>query len=237
MSFLPKIDYPIHNIQVPTTKKTFRFRPFLVKEEKLLLMAKESQTPVDILTAIKQVVTNCSIDDKLDIDSISLFDLEYIFLKLRAVSVDNTVKVSFRDNNDQKVYDFEIDLNKVELKVEEQVDPVIRITDKAGLVMKYPPASLYDDKEFLELDKDYMFELIVRCIDKIYNEEEVYEAKDYKKEDLRNFLEELNVKTFEDIQNFLLKSPKLEHKLKYTNSLGESREIVLSSLNDFFTWR
>ena len=237
MSFLPKIDYPIHNIQVPTTKKAFRFRPFLVKEEKLLLMAKESAAPADILTAIKQVVTNCCIDDKLDVDSISLFDLEYIFLKLRAVSVDNTVKVSFRDNNDQKVYDFEIDLNKVELKVEEQVDLVVKITDKAGLVMKYPPASLYDDKEFLELDKDYMFELIVRCIDKIYNEEEVYEAKDYKKEDLRNFLEELNVKTFEAIQDFLLKSPKLEHKLNYTNSLGENREIVLSSLNDFFTWR
>jgi hypothetical protein len=103
--------------------------------------------------------------------------------------------------------------------------------------MKHPSASLYDDKEFLELDKDYMFELIVRCIDKIYNEDEVYEAKDYKKSELSEFLEDLNVKTFEAIQNFLINTPKMEHKINYKNELGNDREIILSSLNDFFTWR
>ena len=103
--------------------------------------------------------------------------------------------------------------------------------------MRYPPASLYDDEEFLALDKNYMFELIVRCIDKIYLGEEVYEARVYKKKQLDDFLDNLDIKTFENIQKFLLNSPKIEHKIKYKNSLDNDREIVLNSLNDFFTWR
>ena len=237
MSVLPKIEYPIFNIKVPSTEALCRFRPFLVKEEKLLLMAKESANPADILTAIKQIVNNCNVDSKLDVDKISLFDLEYLFLKIRAVSVDNVVKVAFKDNEDEKVYNFEIDLNKIEVVFPPKVDNNIKISDTSGIVMKHPSASLYDDKEFLELDKDYMFELIVRCIDKIYNEDEVYEAKDYKKSELSEFLEDLNVKTFEAIQNFLINTPKMEHKINYKNELGNDREIILSSLNDFFTWR
>jgi len=237
MSILPKIEYPIFNIKVPSSGVACRFRPFLVKEEKLLLMAKESANPADILTSIKQVVNNCNVDSKLDVDKISLFDLEYLFLKIRAVSVDNVIKVSFKDNEDEKVYDFEIDLNKVEVTFPPKVDSNIKISETAGIVMRHPSAALYDDKEFLELDKDYMFELIIRCIDKIYDGDEVYECKDYKKSELSEFLEGLSVKTFESIQNFLINTPKMEHKIQYKNELGNDREIVLSSLNDFFTWR
>ena len=111
---LPKIQYPVHTIIVPSTKKKVNFRPFLVKEEKILLMAKESEKDSDILMAVKQIVNNCSTDPKFDVNSLSIFDLEYIFLKLRAASVDNTIKISYKDLEDDKVYDFEIDLLKKE---------------------------------------------------------------------------------------------------------------------------
>lgn len=237
MSNLPKIDQPIYNIKLPSTNETFKFRPFLVKEEKLLLMAKESENLSDILTAIKQIVGNCSIDKKFNVDKIALFELEYVFLKLRSFSVNNIVKVTYKDNEDEKIYNFEVDLEKVEVKFPEKAENIIKITEKSGIIMRHPPATLYDDEEFLNLEKEYLFELIIRCIDKIYNEEEVYEAKDYRKEDLSEFLEELNVKTFEEIQKFLINTPKLEYVIKYKNSFDNDREIILSSLNDFFTWQ
>lgn len=237
MSNLPKIDYPVYKINIPSLKKEVQFRPFLVKEEKILLMARESDNSTDVLSAIKQIINNCCLDPKFDINKLSIFDLEYIFLKLRAISVDNVVKVSYKDNEDNKVYDFEINLDEIKVKFPEKMDNNIKITGKSGIVMKYPSASLYDDKEFLGLDKDYMFELIIRCIDSIYYDDQVYQAKDYKKQELVEFLDNLNIKIFEKIQSFLINVPKIEHVIKYTNSVGSEREIVLSSLNDFFTWR
>ena len=237
MSNLPKIDYPVYKIKIPSFKKDSQFRPFLVKEEKLLLMAKESENSADILSAIKQIINNCSIDSKFDVNKLAIFDLEYVFLKLRSISVDNIVKVSYKDNEDEKIYDFDIDLNEVEVIFPEKSDNNIKITNKSGIIMKYPSADLYDDQEFLTLEKDYLFELIIRCIESIYYEDQVYSSKDYKKEDLNEFLESLDIKTFEKVQKFLLSAPKLEHKIKYKNSLEHDREIVLSSLNDFFTWR
>jgi hypothetical protein len=237
MSKLPKIDYPVYKINIPSLKKDYQFRPFLVKEEKLLLMAKESENPADVLSAIKQIVNNCSIDTKLDISKLALFDIEYIFLRLRAISVDNVIKASYKDSEDNKIYDFEINLDNVKIKYPENLDNNIKITPKSGVIMKYPSAALYDDADFLALDKDYMFELILRCIDSIYFEEQIFEAKDYKKEELNEFLENLNIKVFEKIQEFLLNVPKMEYKILYQNELGHDREIVLTSLNDFFTWR
>ena len=237
MSSLPKIDYPIYTINVPSTKENFKFRPFLVREEKLLLMAKESENSNDILSSIKQIITNCSLDSKFNIDKYAIFDLEFIFLKLRSFSVDNIVKVAYKDFEDEKIYDFQIDLNEVKVLFPDKIDNNIKISENSGIVMKFPPATLYSDEEFLNIEKDYMFELIIRCIDKIYYEDEVYESKNYKKEEINEFLENLNMKVFENIQNFLLNVPKMQYKIKYKNSLGNDREITLNSLNDFFTWR
>jgi hypothetical protein len=234
---LPKIEYPLYNIKIPSLKKVYKFRPFLVKEEKLLLMARESESQTEILSAIKQIVNNCCTDDKIDINKLAVFDLEYIFLKLRAVSVDNIAKLTYKDFEDEETYTFTVDLNDIEIIYPKNLENNIKITDKSGIVMKYPPASLYDDEEFLKLDKNYMFELIIRCIDKMYYGDSVYESKNYKKQELEDFLENLDMKTFESIQNFLLSVPKLEHTINYTNKKGNERKIVLNSLNDFFTWR
>lgn len=237
MSNLPKIDYPVYKINVPSLKKDYQFRPFLVKEEKILLMAKESDSPADVLIAVKQIINNCSLDRKLDVNKLTIYDLEFVFLKLRSFSIDNTVKVSYKDNEDSKVYEFVVELDKVKIVYPEKMDPNIKITNKSGIVMKHPSASLYEDKEFLSVEKEQLFELIVRCIDSIYYEDQVYPAINYKTEELREFLENLNIKTFEEIQKFLLNVPKMEYKIQYKNELGNDREIILNSLSDFFTLR
>lgn len=237
MSSLPKIDYPILNLKVPSTKKEYMFRPFLVKEEKLLFMAKESKNNTDILNAVKQVVQNCCLDSKFNIDTTAIFDLEYLFLKLRSFSIDSTVNISIKDAEDNKVYEFTVDLEKIEVAFPKKVSNTIKINEKVGLVLSYPAASLYSDEDFLKLEKDHLFELILRCIDQIYDGEEVYEAKDVPKTELSEFIENLNVKIFEKIHEFLMSTPKISHVINYENSLGTKRSIEFNSLNDFFSWR
>ncbi len=232
---LPKIQHPIFEFTVPSTKTIFKFRPFLVREEKILLMAKSSQDRADILRAIKQVVNNCSIDDKFDVDKLTLFDLEYLFLKLRSISVDNMVKVSYRDNDDQKVYDFEIDLSTIEVKFPENVESLIKISEDMGIIMKYPSASIFDDRSYFQAGEDAYYELVLRCVDKIYDLDNVYNAQDYTKEDLEKFLDDCGIAVFNQIQTFMNNVPKLYHRLNYTNSNGKDRVIELTSLTDFFT--
>lgn len=237
MTTLPKIDYPILNIKIPSTKKEFMFRPFLVKEEKILLMAKESANDADIFVAIKQIVQNCCLDKKFDVDNLPIFDLEYIFLKLRSFSIDSIIKIAYRDSEDQKIYDFEINLEEIKVVFPKKVNNTIKINENVGIVMKYPSASLYSDEEFLKLEKDQLFELIIRCVDKIYDGEEVFETKDFSKKDISEFLENLNIKVFEKVHDFLMNVPKISHTIKYKNSLGTEKEISFNSLNDFFSWR
>ena len=233
---LPKITYPQIILTIPSSKKKVTFRPFLVREEKILLMAKLSDEESDILLAIKQVVNNCALDE-FDVDAISLFDLEYIFIQLRAASVNDTVQVSYKDNEDEKIYDFEVNLKNIKVNFPEKVDNKIRISDTSGIAMKYPNSSLYEDKEFLESGDDSFFQLILRCIDKVYDENEVYETSAYSKKELEEYIENLDIKTFEKIQEFMINQPKLSYVIKYKNSLGNDREIELTTLSDFFTLR
>jgi hypothetical protein len=233
---LPKIEHPIHTIKIPSMDKEFKFRPFLVKEEKLLLIAKESEEPTDILVAIKQIVTNCCLDE-LDTDELTIFDLEYTFLKIRSFSVDNIVNISFRDVDDGQLYDFEIDLDTIKVVFPKQNDPNIKIDDNSGFIMKYPSAALYSDDTFLDIEKEHMFELIIRCVKQIYNGDEVYDSEDLSPEEIGDFLEALDLKTFSKVQEFLSNSPTMKHELFYTDSSGIDKKIVLRSLNDFFSWR
>jgi hypothetical protein len=233
---LPKISHPQIIIEIPSSKKKIIFRPFLVKEEKLLLMAKASEDETDILLSIKQVVNNCAID-QLDVNSLSLFDLEYIFIQLRAYSVNDQVQVSYKDNEDEKLYDFDINLKDIKVIFPEKVNNVIKINEAAGLVLKYPTSSLYEDKEFLSSGSDSFFQLIVRCMDKIYDGDEVFECSGYSKKDLENYLEDLDINTFEKIREFMVSQPRLSYIIKYKNSLGNDRTIELTTLSDFFTLR
>ena len=234
---LPKISHPIFEFNIPSTNKLEKFRQFLVKEEKILLMAKSSEEPSDILRAIKQVVNNCSLSESFDVDKLAMFDLEYLFLQLRSVSVENIVKVSYRDNDDQKVYDFQIDIKNVDVQFPENVDKIIKVTDDIGIKMKYPPASLFDDKDYFKSGDQAYYELILRCIDTVYSGDDLFNATDYTKEDLEVFLDDCGIKTFENIRNFMNNIPKLYYKIEYTNANGKLRTIELTSLSDFFTLR
>lgn len=232
----PKIQHPLTKIQVPSTKKTISLRPMLVKEEKLLLMAKTSslqnESIQDMLQAIKQVVQNCVID-KIDVGKMPLFDLQYIFLKLRSISINNIVKITLTDEEDGKKYDFEIDLDNVVVNFPEKTDKVIKITKDISIQMRYPESSLYDDKEYLNSsDND---EILYRCIEKIYDGDSVIQISKDNIEELKKWIEEIPITSYETIQNFFDNLPTLFYEINYENSVGSKKKVTLRKLDDFFT--
>jgi hypothetical protein len=233
---LPKIEHPIFKIKIPSTKREVRFRPFLVKEEKILLIAKTSEQENDILLAIKQVVNNCALDE-LNIDKISLFDVEYLFLRIRAQSVNNIVSVTYRDNEDNMDYDFDIDLNNVTVNFPLNQEKTIKLTETSGIVMKYPEASLYEDKDFMNSGEEAFYQLVLRCIEKFYDADNVYDTKNYTMNEISDYVDNLDVKTFDKVRDFILNQPKLNYIIEYKNKLGNKRKIELTSLTDFFTLR
>jgi len=232
---LPKIDQPLFDMTIPSTGKKITFRPFLVKEEKILLIAQQSGNDSEIIRAIKQILNNC-IQDDIDLDSFAIFDLEYAFLKLRARSVNNIVKLAYRDTEDEEVYNFDLDLDTIEIEMPEKINSKINITDTVGMTMKYPSASITDKMTNFDNEVDLMTFFIVNCIDTIYDEDSVYVADDFSEEEISEFLDGLDVKSFEKIREFFESVPRLYHKIEYTNSIGSERSIELTSLKDFFMW-
>lgn len=235
---LPKISHPLIEIKVPSTKKTYTFRPMLVKEEKILMIAKSSDDEKDMLSAVKQVVNNCFIDD-VDIDKFTLFDIEYLFLKLRAYSVNNIVTLYFKDLEDDKEYKFDVDLLEIEVKFPENISNKVEITNKTGIVLKYPSSRLYDDKEFLDTESydDMYNKLLISAIDKVYDENTVYKSDDYKSEELVEFLNDLPIVSYNKMREFVDNSPKIEKILEYKDANGKEKKIYLNTLNDFFQLR
>jgi hypothetical protein len=232
---LPKIDQPLFDMTIPSTGKKIIFRPFLVKEEKILLIAQQSGNDSEIIRAIKQILNNC-IQDEIDLDTFTIFDLEYAFLKLRARSVNNVVKLAYRDTEDDEVYNFELDLDTIEIEMPEKINSKIVITDEVGMTMKFPSASITDNMTDFDNEVDLMTFFIVNCIDTIYDEEKVYVANDFSEKEISEFLDGLDVKSFEKIREFFESVPRLYHKIEYTNSIGNERSIELTSLKDFFMW-
>jgi hypothetical protein len=232
---LPKIDQPLFDMVIPSTGKKVAFRPFLVREEKILLIAQQSGNDSEIIRAIKQILNNCFIDD-IDLNTFAIFDLEYAFLKLRAKSVNNVVKLSYRDTEDDEVYNFELDLDTIEIEMPKTINSKIEITKDVGMTMKYPSASITDRMKEFDNEVDLMTFFIINCVDTIYDDENVYVANDFSEEEISEFLDGLDVKTFELIREFFESVPRLYHKIEYTNKVGNERSIELSSLKDFFMW-
>ena len=232
---LPKIDQPLFDMTIPSTGKKILFRPFLVKEEKILLIAQQSENDSEIIRAIKQILNAC-IQEELDIDSLAIFDLEYMFLKLRARSVNNVVKLSYRDIEDGELYDFELDLDTIEVKMPKVINSKIEINDTVGMTMKYPAASITDRMKDFENEVDLMTFFIVNCIDSIYDEDNVYVASEFSEAEITEFLDGLDVMSFEKIRQFFESVTRLYHKIEYTNSIESKRTIELTSLKDFFMW-
>lgn len=233
---LPKLDKPLFDLEVPSQNKTVKARPFVVKEEKILLTAQQSGQEKDIVLGIKQVLTNCIQDPTFDTDSLTTFDLEYMFLKLRSRSVNNVIEVSYRDNEDDKVYDFEIDLDKVEMLKTKPINNKIMVNENIGIVMKFPSVSVLENVPDDIKSTDLVEYLVRSCIDQIFDENDVYLASETSEEELSDFVDSLDIETFTKIREFFDSLPSLYYKLEYTNALGNKREIELTTLSDFFTW-
>jgi hypothetical protein len=172
----------------------------------------------------------------VNIDTLAIFDLEYLFLKLRAKSVNNIIKLSYKDTEDEKIYDFELNLDEIEVNIPDQANSKIEITDDVGMMMKYPTADITDKMGDINSEVELMTFFIVNCIDVIYDADSVYPATDYSEKEISEFLDNLDVSTFEKIRGFFESIPKLQHTIKYKNSLENDREIELTNLKDFFMW-
>lgn len=232
---LPKISYPIFELTLPSTKQTIKYRPFLVKEEKILLTAQASGEPEDIVLSIKQVINNCILTEGLDVDQLTTFDLEYLFIKIRAKSVNNIISMTYRDLEDDKRYDVEVDLDKIEIKEDPNHSKVVDIGNGLTLNMRYPRADLASSLKAVDGELDVFFEVLKNSIATINEGEQVYVASDYTTEELDEFVQSLDVNAFKNIQEFFTSMPKLYYEVKYTNSLGKEKVIPLTTLNDFFT--
>jgi len=230
---LPKIQTPTFSIVIPSLQKEVRFRPFLVKEEKILLLA-QSGGGKDEIDALIQIINNCCLED-ININDLTTFDVEYIFLKLRARSVNNVVKLKYRDTEDEKVYDFEVNLDEIEMKAAESNEKKIQINEDVGLVMKFPNVKISQQVADIENEVELLNNILLHCIDYIYDKDNVYPAKESSHQELMDFLESLDTKTFKKIEDFFLTMPKLYHELHYKNSLDHDRTIKLESIQDFFT--
>ena len=234
---LPKIVHPVFSLTVPSTKQKINFRPFLVKEEKLLLIAKQGQDKNDIGNVLKQIITNCDVESKLDVDRLASFDVEYLFLKIRAKSVNNLIDLAYTDIEDEEVYKFQINLDEVEISYTEGHDNIIKLSDTSGLVMKYPNINTMDSFFNGEEVDNILFYLIKNCIDTYYEDDKVIEFKDYKAEEIDEFVDNLPTSVITDFDKFFDSMPKIYHKLEYTNKKGTERVIELRTLEDFFTLR
>jgi len=235
MSRLPKIDKPLFQLLVPSTGKTISCRPFVVKEEKILLTAQQSGLEKDIVLAIKQVLNNC-IQEPFDLESLTTFDLEYMFLKLRSRSVNNVVEVSYRDFEDEKIYKFNIDLEEVVMSNDTNASNKIMASDDIGLVMKYPSVSILENAPEDASPTEMVEYLVKSCIQSVFDSENVYVMSEHADEEIEDFIDSLSVETFSKIREFFDNIPKMQYKIEYTNSLGNARVIELNSLSDFFTW-
>lgn len=232
---LPKISHPTFSLTLPSTGQQIIYRPFLVKEEKILLIAQQAQDPIETIRAIKIVIQNCIITENIQVDDFATFDLEYFFLKLRSKSVNNIVTLSFKDNDDNQVYDFEIDLEQVELKVPEKHDSSIQVNDEIVIKLRYPRLEVMEQVRLIDNPTDFVFLLLKNCLHQIQYNGKLINTDQYSNEEVDEFINSLDLNTYQKIQNFFDSIPKLEHILTYTNSNNKEVKIVLNTLNDFFT--
>lgn len=231
---LPKIEHPIYQLTLPSTGKQISFRPFLVKEEKILLMAKQGEDEKEIVKALKQIINNCILDPDVNVDTFATFDIEYFFLKLRSKSVNNVVSLSYKDYEDDKIYTVDVDLDTVEIKKDPNHTNKIKINQNIGIVMKYPSVDTFN-KISSGKEDEAAFDVIKKCVDSIYDENSVYVAKDFTDQEIDDFIQNLDVASLEKILDFFKTMPKLYYEVKYVNSLNNERVVPLDTLTDFFT--
>jgi hypothetical protein len=234
---LPKLTTPTYELEVPSTDEKIKYRPFLVKEEKILLIAMESGEQESIVAAIKDIVTECTFG-KVDLGSIPMFDIEYIFLQIRSKSVGEVSTLRLLCPDDKETYvNVDVDLSEVAVHVDKGHNPKIELTKEMGMIMTYPSIDSLTGIDGVDINASNMLDVIGSCILQIYDKkgEEVFDAKDQTKKELTEFVEQLNTKQFQEVQKFFDTMPKLRHTIEVENPKTKVKsKIVLQGLNDFF---
>ena len=236
---LPTIVTPSYELELPSTGKKVKYRPFLVKEEKLLVLALETENTKDISTAIKTVLKNCIQSRGVKVDNLPTFDIEYLFLNIRGKSVGEEVEVNLIAPDDEVTQvPVTINIDDIQVKKSEEHNNKIKLDENLMMEMKYPSLDQFIKSNFdftEETNMDQSFDLIASCIDKIYNEEEVWSAADCTKKEVKDFLEQMNSMQFKEIEKFFETMPKLSHSVTFTNPKTEVEStVVLEGLSSFF---
>ena len=230
---LPKLSAPTYELEIPSSKEKLTYRPFLVKEEKILLLANEAEDEGEMVNAIKQIINNCTFGD-IVIEELALFDLEYIFLKIRSKSVGEVIELELlcEDDGETKV-PVSINLDEVKVTFDEKHTNNIKLSDEVGLIMKYPQFNLMATQP--GSTTEYVFKMIKECIAQIYEGEVVHERADFNDKELDEFLESLESEHFKNLQDFFDTMPKLEHTVKFKNPKTKKFNTVkLEGMQSFF---
>ena len=234
---LPILTTPTYELEVPSTDEKIKYRPFLVREEKILLIAMESGKTEDVVEAVKSIVEECTFN-KLNLGDMPMFDIEYIFLNIRAKSVGEISNLRILCPDDNKTYtEVEVNLSEVLVQVEKDHTNKIELTDEMGIYMKYPTIDSFAQTGITEVTATNMLDVISTCVAQIYDKkgEEIFDAKDQTKEELIEFIEQLNTKQFAELQKFFDTMPKLKHVVKIENPKTKVKsDILLQGLSDFF---
>lgn len=230
---LPKIDLPLYELTLPSNKKKVNYRPFTVKEEKILLTAQQSKDPDQIIVAIKQIVNNCLQD--YDIDKLSLFDLEYLMINIRAKSVDNNVEFEIEDPDTKEKVKLVLNLENVKVHINETHTNQIKVDDAYTLFLRYP--NIDDFSEILskkDMSPEKSYEILLSCIDKLASENEVYNFKDFTEKQVDDFIDSLHSDVTKKIKLFFDTMPKVRHEIPYTNSKGDVKVFTIQGTQSFF---
>ena len=235
---LPKISTPTYELEIPSTKKKIRYRPFLVKEEKILIIAMESQSDTEIANAVKDVLSTCILTKGVKVDTLSTFDIEYLFLNIRGKSVgeDVEVLVTCPDDNKTKV-PIRINLDDIKIITHDDHKRDIKLDDSLSMRMRYPSINEFIKSNFStsEVKSEDTFDLIISCIEQIFNDEESWSTSDCTKEEMNDFLDQLNSNQFKEIEKFFDTMPKLSHTLTVNNPNTKVKsDIKLEGLAAFF---
>ena len=236
---LPTISTPTYELVLPSSNRKIKFRPFLVKEEKILILAMESQDTKQIANAVKNVITHCILTKGIKVEKLSTFDIEYLFLNIRGKSVGEDIEVMVTCPDDGKTQvPALINIDTIKVQKSEDHEKDIKLDDQYTLRMRYPSLNEFIKNNFAtatEMNVDDTFDLIASCIDQVYSEEESWASADCTKKELSNFLEQLDSKQFKAIEKFFETMPKLSHTVKVTNpNTKKECEIVLEGLQNFF---
>jgi len=235
---LPKISTPTYELELPSSGKKIKYRPFLVREEKILIIAMESEDDKQIANAVKEVISNCILTRGVKIEQLSTFDIEYLFLNIRGKSVGEEVEVLVTCPDDGVTQvPTSINLDEIKVQTSKNHNRDIKLDTDLILRMKYPSMEEFIKNNFSveEINLENTFDLISSCIEQVYSEEESWSASDCTKKELREFLEQLSSKQFKEIETFFETMPKLSHVVKVKNpNTGVENEIVLEGLNAFF---